>query len=110
MPKLYQLTFYVPPTHLETVKDAIFNAGAGHYNGYDRCAWQSLGRGQFRALPGSKPYRGDIYRLEFVEEVKVETLIEEHNVRKVLNAMLEAHPYEQPAYAVTCLLSIEDFH
>lgn len=110
MHKLYQFTFYVPPSHLELVKQAVFQAGGGRYQGYDCCAWQTSGQGQFRALPGSKPYLGNLNRLHCIEEVKVETLIEEHNVRKVLNAMLEAHPYEQPAYAVTCLLSIEDFN
>jgi hypothetical protein len=109
MPKLYQLTFYVPPSHLEAVKEAIFNAGAGHYNGYDCCAWQTVGQGQFRALPGSAPYLGDVNQLKCIEEVKVETLIEKRNVRTVLKALLEAHPYEQPAYAVMRLLSIEDF-
>ena len=109
MTTLYQLTFYVPPNHLEAVKEAIFKAGAGRCNGYDRCAWQTPGQGQFRPLPGSEPYQGQIDRLECLEEIKVETLIEEHDVREVLTALLDTHPYQQPAYAVFPMLTLADF-
>ena len=42
---MYQLIFYVPATHLEKVKDTLFNAGAGKYKNYDKCCWQIEGKG-----------------------------------------------------------------
>ncbi|MEQ8952612.1 MAG: NGG1p interacting factor NIF3, partial [Gammaproteobacteria bacterium] len=55
---LYKIEFYVPESHLEQVKSAMFAAGAGRAGEYDSCAWQTLGQGQFRGLEGSSPYLG----------------------------------------------------
>jgi hypothetical protein len=61
---MYKLCFFVPESHLETVKEAIFEAGAGRIGDYDRCCWQVLGDGQFRPLPGSQPFSGKQGELE----------------------------------------------
>ena len=106
---MYKLCFYVPATHLEPVKNALFTAGAGQYPGYDRCCWQILGEGQFRPLQGSNPYLGQIDGLEKIAEYKVELICEEHFIRQALQALLDAHPYEQPAYDVSKILTAEEF-
>lgn len=105
---MYQLTFYVPASHLEQVKNALFDAGAGRLNGYDRCAWQTAGQGQFRALPGSQPYIGASGQLATVDEFKVEMICKEVCIQSVLQALLASHPYEQPAYAVIPILMIDE--
>ncbi len=105
---MYQLIFYVPVSHLEQVKDAVFDAGAGKVNGYDRCVWQTLGEGQFRSLAGSVPYQGRLNRLEVVAEYKVELVCDEQCVKSVVDALLSAHPYQQPAYAVYKILTVAD--
>lgn len=53
---MYKLCFYVPESHLDVVKQAVFAAGGGRIGAYDSCCWQSLGQGQFRPLDGSQPY------------------------------------------------------
>lgn len=105
---MYQLTFYVPASHLEAVKDAVFAAGAGRYNGYDHCAWQTLGEGQFRPLAGSDPYLGEIDQLERVAEYKVEMIVDDSCIELAVAALLSTHPYQQPAYAVGKLLTAAD--
>ena len=55
---MLKLTVYIPESHLDVVKTALFEAGAGRYRHYDRCAWQILGDGQFRPLEGSQPFLG----------------------------------------------------
>jgi hypothetical protein len=55
---MYKLSFFVPPSHVDGVKDAVFAAGGGHIGNYDHCAWQTMGQGQFRALDGSQPFIG----------------------------------------------------
>ena len=97
---MYKLCFYIPSTHLESVKDAIFSAGAGRIGGYDRCAWQSLGQGQFRPLVGSQPYSGQIDAVSMVEEYKVETLCADDCIDAAIKALKATHPYEVPAYDV----------
>lgn len=96
---MYQLVFYVPKDHCEAVKEAVFAAGAGRFEGYDRCAWQTEGTGQFRPLEGSAPYVGSLGELERVPEYKVEMVCEEGVLESVLEALKAAHPYEEPAFA-----------
>ena len=106
---MYKLSFYVPKSHLEPVKNALFAKGAGHYNGYDRCCWQVLGEGQFRPLAGSQPYVGTTGHLEKVGEYKVEMICTDAAIKAVVQTLLAVHPYEQPAYAVYKVLTVEDF-
>ncbi len=95
---MYKIYFYVPETHLETVKEALFASGAGKLGNYDNCAWQTLGTGQFRALEGSHPAIGEQDRLEKVQEYKVETVCEDSFLEIVINTLVDTHPYETPAY------------
>jgi len=101
---VYQLYFYVPETHLELVKEAIFEVGAGTMGTYSRCSWQVKGEGQFCSDPGSKPYIGDIGEVTKMAEFKVETLCTEQNLEAVLMALHKTHPYEMPAYGVLELI------
>ena len=55
---MYKLCFYVPESHLEEVKEAVFAAGAGKMGDYDACAWQTAGQGQFRPGEGADPHIG----------------------------------------------------
>jgi structural hemagglutinin/hemolysin toxin protein RtxA len=106
---MYQLIFYVPASHIEQVKNAVFAAGAGTYGNYDQCAWQTLGQGQFRPLAGSQPFSGQIGRLETAPEYKVELICSDENIKPAVAALLAAHPYQQPAYAVYKILTAENF-
>ncbi len=95
---MYLISFYVPETHLERVKDALFEKGAGRIGNYDCCAWQTKGKGQFRPLKGSLPFSGIHERLEKTEEYKVEMVCKNELLKDVLKALIHAHPYEEPAY------------
>lgn len=97
---LYKIEFYVPESHLETVKSAMFEAGAGKQGNYDSCAWQSAGEGQFRPRQGSRPFLGEQDQLECVAEYKVEMLCASEFISEVIASMKQAHPYEEVAYSV----------
>lgn len=97
---MYRINVYVPATHLNTVKHAVFGAGAGKIGNYDQCCWQSKGQGQFRPLDGSDAFIGEVDRLEQVEEYKLEFICDAAVIHKVIAAMKNAHPYEEPAYDV----------
>ena len=103
---MYKITFYVPVTHVEAVKQAMFVAGAGRIGDYDCCAWQVLGVGQFRPLAGAKPFIGQIDQIEQVAEYKVEMVCEEPMLSAAINALKASHPYQQPAYDVIKTLDI----
>ena len=95
---MYKLCFYVPESHLEKTKAAIFAAGAGHIGDYDQCCWQAKGHGQFRALPGSDPFVGEQGMLEVVEEYRVEMVCADEHIQAAVAALRLAHPYEEPAF------------
>ena len=97
--KMYsKLEIYVPATHAEAVKDAVFRAGAGALGRYRACCWQTTGIGQFEPLEGSSPFLGEPGALERVEEVKIEVLCPTARMPEIIRALREAHPYETPAF------------
>lgn len=98
MAELYRISFYVPEDHLEEVKRAVFEAGAGKIGNYDRCCWQREGQGQFRPLSGSTPFTGTENRTEKVKEFKVELVCSGENIPAAVEALIDSHPYETPAY------------
>jgi len=97
---VYKLAFFVPGSHAEVVKAAVFAAGGGRIGDYDHCAWQTLGQGQFRPLDGSQPFLGQTGQVEVVEEWKVELVVADELVAQVVTALKQSHPYETPAYEV----------
>jgi hypothetical protein len=102
---VYKLCFYVPVSHLESVKAAVFATGAGRVGDYDNCSWQVLGMGQFRPLAGSNPFLGQQDELEQVDEYRVEMVCAAQYVKAAVAALQEAHPYEEPAWDVIALVS-----
>ena len=87
---MYKLCFYVPESHVEEVKQAVFEAGAGRIGLYDSCCWQVLGQGQFRPLAGSKPFIGDQDEMERIAEYRVEMLCDRAHAKVVIHALLDA--------------------
>lgn len=103
---MVKITFYVPETHLEQVKAALFAAGAGRIGAYDCCAWQVKGQGQFRPLAGSNPFIGQQGVVEVLDEYKVELVCDDGQLHAALAALKLSHPYEEPAYDVVPLLDL----
>ncbi|MDF1582995.1 MAG: YqfO family protein [Methyloprofundus sp.] len=106
---MYKLCFFVPESHLELVKDALFKQGAGTIGDYACCSWQVLGEGQFKPLQGSQPFLGNIGEITRIAEYKVEMVCTEKRIKSVLSALLLAHPYQEPAYEVYKILTADDF-
>ena len=104
--QMLKLIYYVPESHLEVTKQAIFKAGAGGIGNYQQCAWQVKGLGQFKAMTGANPFLGQIDALEQLEEWRVETIVPEHKARDVAQALKTTHPYEEPAFEFMQILEI----
>jgi hypothetical protein len=100
---MYRLTVYLPESHLESVKQALFNAGAGRVGAYDCCAWQTLGQGQFRPLADSQPFLGRPGEVEIVAEYQLEVVCQAEQISAIIAALKASHPYETPAYMVSKL-------
>jgi len=97
---MYKLTFYVPQSHVDQVKEALFQVGAGRVGDYEMACWQCLGQGQFRPLATANPAIGKVEELTFVDEFKVEMICSDEFIKNVVKTLKEVHPYEQPGYFV----------
>jgi len=97
---LRKLVTFCPTDKSEEVRNAIFNAGAGHIGEYDCCSFNGDGKGSFKASDKSNPYVGEKNKLHFENEVRIETIFPVHLEKSIIKAMIDAHPYEEVAYDV----------
>lgn len=105
---MYLLVVYVPEKSLESVKNVLFEAGAGKMENYSHCSWQALGQGQFMPEVGSSPFLGETNKLEKVDEYLLEVVCQDSVIKEVALAMINAHPYETPAYHIVKVLTLDD--
>jgi dinuclear metal center YbgI/SA1388 family protein len=103
--KLLKLSTYVPHEHAEKVKEALFNAGAGHIGNYSECSFSTQGEGTFKGGDGSNPVYGEKNIRFKAQETKIEVILESHKQHQVLRALQEAHPYEEVAYEIISLVN-----
>jgi hypothetical protein len=95
-----KLVVFVPQEALDTVREAVFEAGAGRIGAYERCSWYTPGTGTFLGGAGTEPSVGEPGREERVPELRLETVFPEERQNEVVEALKRAHPYEEPAFDV----------
>jgi len=95
-----KLVVFVPHKYLEQVRQAMFDAGAGHIGAYDSCSFNLEGKGTFRALEGSDPFVGETGKLNLEPETRLETIVSAPQLGQVIGAMTRSHPYEEVAYDI----------
>jgi hypothetical protein len=106
---MYKLVFFVPESHLDPVKAAVFNAGAGRIGHYEQCCWQVLGQGQFRPLVDATPFIGVQGQLETLPEYRVEMVCDDELIGAAVSALRASHPYEEPAFDVWRLADVGEW-
>lgn len=104
---LKQLYTYAPLSEAETIRQALYKAGAGSIGNYSECSFNSIGLGTFKAGKQAKPFIGALGTLHEEKEVKIEVVYPIHCEHAVLRALHEAHPYEEIAYG-TLQIEIEN--
>lgn len=95
---LKKLVTFVPPTHLEAVRHALFHAGAGNIGNYDQCSFSLEGTGSFRGNVLSNPVLGERGKLSLEKEMRLEVIFEGVRQSELLSALRNSHPYEEIAY------------
>ena len=100
---LKKLYTFIPLDHYANVAQAVFEAGAGYIGNYSETSFSAPGMGTFKGNADSNPTIGKKGILERVEEVKFETIFPATIERKVIEALLYAHPYEEVAYDIVSL-------
>jgi dinuclear metal center YbgI/SA1388 family protein len=97
---LRKLVVFVPEENVDAVAEALAGAGAGVIGDYTECTFRTLGTGTFRGGEEANPYLGEKGRLERVQEVRVETVVPAHAVKRAVDTATAAHPYEEVALDV----------
>ncbi len=97
---LRKLVVFVPTEHASRVREAVFSAGAGHIGEYDRCSFNIEGEGSFRGSENTDPYVGSAGSTHLEKELRIETIYPAFMEKRILKAMIEAHPYEEVAYDI----------
>lgn len=96
---LYKLQTYVPIEQAQKVREKLFAAGAGKIGHYGECSFNSIGEGTFKGDISTHPFIGIANGpQENVKEIKIETIVPSHLKTNVLKSLIDAHPYEEPAY------------
>ena len=95
---LLKLVTFVPEAQAESVRNALFNAGAGCIGNYDLCSFNVSGKGTFRAGEQTRPFVGNRHEMHTEPEIRIETIIPVQKRAAVLRTLSAVHPYEEPAY------------
>ncbi len=95
---LYKLSVFVPQKQAETLKNALFTAGAGHIGEYSHCSFTTEGTGSFLPQEGTQPFVGTQGSVHHETETKIEVIVPKPNKNRVEQAMRAAHPYEEVAF------------
>lgn len=95
-----KLVVFIPEDDTEKVAEVIFNSGGGIIGEYKNCSYRLGGTGTFKGSENSSPKVGSKEKFEKVNETRLEVLVDKWKLNKVLGSMLEAHPYEEPAYDI----------
>ncbi|MBK7128955.1 MAG: Nif3-like dinuclear metal center hexameric protein [Crocinitomicaceae bacterium] len=102
---MYKLVVYVPQQHAKHVLDTLFQQGAGHIGNYSECSFSLSGTGTFRAGADANPFVGKIDERHHEPEERIEVIFPSHLTKKLIPAMITAHPYEEPAYDILPLMN-----
>ncbi|MCP4592134.1 MAG: Nif3-like dinuclear metal center hexameric protein [bacterium] len=98
-----KIAVFVPPDETERVAEAMFAAGAGRIGDYRKCSFRAPGTGTFFGTESTNPTVGESGRIEHVDEIRLEAVCAADALPAVIDALVEAHSYEEPAYDIYTL-------
>lgn len=100
-----KVVVFVPESHLDELRDALADAGAGRIGAYTHCSFAIPGTGSFFGTDSTNPVVGKKGRLEFAPEVRLEMVASEASLPALAAALRANHPYEEPAWEVVRLIA-----
>lgn len=106
----YKIAVFVPAETLDTVSKAMFESGGGIIGEYENCSFRVKGEGTFKGNENTNPTIGTKQIFENVNEIKLEVIVDQWNLNKVITALINSHPYEEPAYDIIPLANKNENH
>ena len=98
-----KLTTYVPKNEAETLRNALFDVGAGSIGNYSNCSFNVEGYGTFKGNENSNPTKGEKNKTHTEKETKITITYAKHQESQILQTLFKTHSYEEFAYEVTTL-------
>lgn len=95
-----KIVTFVPHEEIEHVAQSMAAAGAGIIGKYSECSFRTSGVGIYRPGYDAKPWAGTPGVLESADETRLEMIAPRWKVPAVIDALVNTHPYEEPAYDV----------
>ena len=99
---------HVPPSAAATLKQALFDAGAGAIGNYRECAFSFEGTGEFTPVEGAHPTDGAVGTHFTADEIRVEFVAPARLRRRLVDTLRARHPYEEPAFDVVQMADTGD--
>ncbi|GAB3081678.1 Putative GTP cyclohydrolase 1 type 2 [Corynebacterium aquatimens] len=96
---------HIPPNDVERVMSSLFAVGAGQIGNYTECAFSWEGRGGFTPQQGADPTDGKVGEHYSAAETRVQFVAPSRLRSRLVTALREAHPYEEPAFDITAMES-----
>ncbi|WP_026811347.1 Nif3-like dinuclear metal center hexameric protein [Arenibacter latericius] len=100
---LKKLSIYVPHANAEQLRQALYQAGAGHIGNYSNCSFSLEGTGSFKPNEGSNPHLGKVGETHYEQETQINITYTKEKESKILAALFNNHPYEEVAYEIQTL-------
>ena len=101
----FKLIIFTPSKYENKIRKTIFEADAGRIKEYEHCSFSCNGKASFKPKATAKPYKGKKCELNYIDEVKIETIIHKKNIYNAIKKVKEIHPYETMAYDIIPLAS-----
>lgn len=98
-----KLITFVPKNEADTLRNALFEAGAGSIGNYNNCSFNTEGIGTYKGNEASNPTLGKKGEIHFENETQIAVTFPRHLESKILKALFKTHSYEEVAYEVTTL-------
>ncbi len=95
-----KLRVNIPSEDREKLKQDLSKAGVGMQGDYSDCFFEYSVKGQFKPGDAADPYIGARGELEHVDEYIIEGIFESGDESIVVDALIDSHPYEEPAYDI----------
>lgn len=105
-----KIVTFVPPSHLEAVRNALASAGAGIIGSYQVCSFFAAGHGTFLGDAASRPVVGRPGHLENVPELRLEMVCSKDALPLAMETLHRFHPYQTPAVDIYELLPRPERH
>lgn len=102
----YKVETYLPKGALENIKNALYNLGFGKIGNYDCCLnWYEV-NSSWRAKDGANPYQGEVGKIEFSTEFKLEFVCNKNDLKKAVQTIKQNHQYEEVCINIIPLFDI----